>query len=85
MPLIACLDEPPSEQRVFDWLASCVGDLLDHFGENNEELKYSLDLAHDLRSRELLSNRSSGGHGNTGRIARWKAIRRLPSLNFFLP
>src|SRR3954466_11159920 len=33
VPLIAFLDEPPGERRVFDWLTSCVGDLLDHLGQ----------------------------------------------------
>jgi len=77
VPLIAYLDEPPSERRLFDWLASCVGDLLDYLGRNNAELECSLALARrsaieeaslepiERRAWELWSHRVKGQEPQT--------------------
>lgn len=43
--LIAYLDEPPDDRLVFDWLCSCVGDLLDHLGRASVEFTEALDFA----------------------------------------
>jgi hypothetical protein len=62
VPLIAYLDEPPNERRVFDWLTSCSSEILDRLGRNNLELKASVDLARqcaiDQSSLELVKRRA---------------------------
>jgi hypothetical protein len=45
LPLIAYLDEPPNERRVFHWLTSCCDEVLDRLGGNNLELKPLVALA----------------------------------------
>jgi len=77
VPLIAFLDEPPSERRVFDWLTSIVGDLLDHLGVNDADLEGALALARqtanegasmepiERRAWEIWSNRVKGGKPKT--------------------
>ncbi len=72
-PLLAYLDEPPDAGRVFDWLCSCVGELLDHLGKATVELKDSLSMARrhavegadletiEQRAWDLWSRRSAEG------------------------
>jgi hypothetical protein len=77
VPLIAYLDEPPNERRVFDWLASCSNELLDRLGGSNVELKAFVALARrsateesslesiERTAWELCSNRASGPEAQT--------------------
>jgi hypothetical protein len=45
MPLINYLADSPDNLRVFDWLCSCVGDILDHFGKSTAEIMEALSSA----------------------------------------
>jgi hypothetical protein len=45
MPLFNYLASLPDDQRVFDWLCACVGDLLDHFGRSTAEVREALSSA----------------------------------------
>jgi hypothetical protein len=45
MPLINYLANLPDDRGVFDWLCSCVGDLLDHFGKSTAEIREALSSA----------------------------------------
>ena len=45
MPLLAYLNDPPNEGRLFDWLCSCVGELLEHLGKASVEFDEALSLA----------------------------------------
>jgi hypothetical protein len=45
VPLITYLADLPDDRRVSDWLASCVGDLLDHFGESTAQTDWALAAA----------------------------------------
>jgi hypothetical protein len=62
VPLIVFLDEPLSERQVFDWLTSCVGDLLDHLGQNNTKPEGALSLARSSavegKSLELIEQKA---------------------------
>jgi len=67
----------PSEKRVFDWLTSCVGELLDHLRASTAELEDSLTLARrnavegaglepiEQRAWELWSRRETEGGPKT--------------------
>jgi len=44
-PLINHLVDSPDDVSVFDWLCSCVEDLLDHFGESTAEARVALSSA----------------------------------------
>jgi hypothetical protein len=75
--LITYLDEPPSEKRVFAWLTSCVGELLDHLGASTAELEDSMTMARrcavegtglepiEQRAWELWSRRETEGGPRT--------------------
>ena len=77
VPLIAYLDEPRNERRVFDWLTSCSSELLDRLGGNDVELKASVALVRqsaidesslesvERRAWELWSNRTKGPEAQT--------------------
>lgn len=43
--LIAYLDRPPDDQRVFMWLCACLGDLLEYLGVATDELMDAVSVA----------------------------------------
>ncbi|WP_165067221.1 hypothetical protein [Paludisphaera rhizosphaerae] len=45
MPLVSFLDDPPSDRRVFEWLCSCVGELLCQLGKATPEVEAAISLA----------------------------------------
>src|SRR5262249_34406027 len=45
MPLVNYLANLPDDRRVFDWLCTCVGDLLDYFGRSTAEVREALSSA----------------------------------------
>lgn len=45
VPLLRFLDQPPDDQRMFDWLCSAVGNLLTHFSRATPELDEAVAFA----------------------------------------
>jgi hypothetical protein len=45
VPLLRFLDQPPDDQRMFDWLCSAVGNLLTHFDRAMPELDEAVGFA----------------------------------------
>ena len=53
MPLLAYLDDPTNNGRAFDWLCSCVGELLEYFGKSSAEFSEALSWSCRLTGDDI--------------------------------